>query len=134
MLESRMHRLGRVSNEPGVEMTNALMVIAPYWFQGTWVFDDAAVGLHREPFVAGMPGIIDTLVAGIPDARDGFRLTFSGAPFPGSQKELILVREETGGNWYRTEDTAAEGWLCPALFKYFEEAPERIYVRADPKG
>ena len=29
---------------------------------------------------------------------------------------------------------AAEGWLCPALFKYFEDAPGSIYVRAAPKG
>jgi hypothetical protein len=25
-----------------------------------------------------------------------------------------------------------EGWLCPALFKYFEEAPPELYVQADP--
>lgn len=30
---------------------NALMVIAPYRYAGTWVFDDSAVGLKREPFV-----------------------------------------------------------------------------------
>ena len=29
---------------------NALLVIAPYWFEGIWVFDDANVGLERaEP-------------------------------------------------------------------------------------
>jgi hypothetical protein len=27
-----------------------------------------------------------------------------------------------------------EGWLCPALFKYFEEAPKRIYVQVKAKG
>ena len=27
----------------------------------------------------------------------------------------------------------AEGWLCPALFKYFDEAPDTIYVRFEPK-
>jgi hypothetical protein len=21
-----------------------------------------------------------------------------------------------------------EGWLCPALFRYFETAPERLYI------
>lgn len=24
-----------------------------------------------------------------------------------------------------------EGWLCPALFKYFEQAPARIFVKAE---
>src|SRR4051812_44473362 len=51
---------------------NAIMVVAPYWYNGTWVFDDAAVGLRREPFVAGVPEMIDVLVEDIPDAREGF--------------------------------------------------------------
>jgi hypothetical protein len=25
-----------------------------------------------------------------------------------------------------------EGWLCPALFKYFTEAPPRLYARGEP--
>ncbi len=114
-------------------MTNSLFVIAPYWFNGTWVFDDPAVGLEREPFVAGVPDMINGLVQDIPDAKNGFRLTFSAAPFPGSQQELIWVREEAGGNWYRTESPAQEGWLCPALFKYLPDAPQRIYARVDPR-
>ena len=113
-------------------MSNAIRVIAPYWYQGTWVFDDPAVDLVREPFVAGVPEMINRLVSDIPDARSGFRLTFSVAPFPGHQQVLIRVREEFGGNWYRTDDPPAEGWLCPALFKYYDKAPEWIYVRVDP--
>jgi hypothetical protein len=27
-----------------------------------------------------------------------------------------------------------EGWLCPALFKYFDKAPPELYVRAEPKS
>ena len=27
--------------------------------------------------------------------------------------------------------TGAEGWLCPALFKYFPEAPPSLYARAE---
>jgi hypothetical protein len=44
---------------------NALMVITPYKFSGMWVFDDPAVGLAREPFVAGIDTMIDRLVASI---------------------------------------------------------------------
>ena len=113
-------------------MANALMVIKPYWHSGTWVFDDDAVGLVREPFVAGVPEMIDHLVRAIPNARAGFRLLFSGAPFPGYQASFTRVREgEFGGTWYRSDEPPMEGWLCPALFKYFEEAPPIIYVKAE---
>ena len=27
---------------------NAIMVIAPYWYNGTWVFDDPAVGAQAR--------------------------------------------------------------------------------------
>src|SRR3954451_4941950 len=57
--------------------SNAIMVVAPYWYNGTWVFDDPAVGLRREPFVAVVPEMIDVLVEGIPDAKGGFRLLFA---------------------------------------------------------
>jgi len=75
--------------------------------------------------------MIDNLVKGIPDAKSGFRLIFSSAPFPGYQSEFTLVREEYGGNWYRVKDQPIEGWLCPALLKYFSSAPEKIYVKAE---
>ncbi len=113
-------------------MSNVLFVIKPYWYEGTWVFDDADVDLVREPFVSGIPEMMNELVEEIPDARQGFRLTFSGASFPGFQQELEWLREEFNGHWYRSLDPEMEGWLCPALFKYFEEAPEKLYVRADP--
>ena len=107
------------------------MVIAPYWYEGTWVFDDASVGLDREPFVSGVPEMIDYIVQDISEARKGFRLTFSASSFPGHQAALEWVREEDGGNWYRLADSSMEGWLCPALLKYFETAPQMIYARAD---
>lgn len=115
-------------------MANWMRVISPYWAEGTWVFDDPAVGLVKEPFVLGVPEMIDLLVKDIPDARDGFRLLFSALPFPGFQMVISRVREELGGNWYALDDPPMEGWLCPALFQYFDDAPGSIYVRAEPKG
>lgn len=116
-------------------MPNQIMVIAPYWLEeaGTWVFDDPATGLRQEPFVEGVPEMIDHLVADIPDARKGFRLLFSTAPFPGFQRKLTRLREEFDGWWYSSDEPEAEGWLCPAMFRYFDEAPEEIYVKAEPK-
>ena len=112
-------------------MANTLMVIEPYWYQGTWVFDDESAGLDKEPFVQGIPEMIDDLVKDIPNARSGFRLLFSAVPFPSYQLELTRVKEEYGGYWYRVKNKSAEGWLCPALFKYFETAPEIIYLKAE---
>ncbi len=114
-------------------MANQMMVISPYWADGMWVFDDSAVGLVKEPFVLGVPEMIDDLVKDIPDAGNGFKLLFSPSPFPGYQKELTWLREEVGGNWYSQKDPPMEGWLCPAMFRYFDEAPKKIYVRAEPK-
>ena len=112
---------------------NSIGVIAPYKYEGTWVFDDPRVGLEREPFVAGIDTMIDRLVAAIPNAQTGFRLLFSAAPFPGYTVQLHWRREEYGGNWYYSRDFQIEGWLCPALFKYFDQAPLALYVRAEPK-
>ena len=111
---------------------NTLMIICPYRWNGMWVFDDEAAGLHREPFVAGIDTMIDRLTADIPDAGRGFRMVFSAAPFPGHTVRLEWRREESGGNWYHCPQLAMEGWLCPALFKYFETAPPEIYAKLDP--
>src|SRR5438105_15292667 len=67
-----------------VRDVNALLVIAPYKYQGTWVFDDPAVGLSREPFIAGIDTMIDKAVAGVPDAEQGCRAIFSASSFPGA--------------------------------------------------
>ena len=70
---------------------NQITAISPFWDGdvATWVFDDDAVGLTREPFVAGVPAIIDELLRRqLPDRRDNqslhqpFRLLFSADPFP----------------------------------------------------
>jgi hypothetical protein len=111
---------------------NALFVIAPYRWQGMWVFDDPGAGLNREPFVSGIDQMIDQLVADIPKAEQGFRLIFSERPFPGYTVKLELRREEYGGNWYWSQRFQMEGWLCPALFKYFPKAPRELYAKAEP--
>lgn len=115
-----------------IKVGNQIHVIAPYRYASTWVFDDPAAGLKAEPFVSGIPDMIDVLVASIPNAEHGFRLLFAARPFPGYQVELVQLRSEYGGNWYRWDATNMEGWLCPALFKYFPEPPPMLYARAEP--
>jgi hypothetical protein len=112
--------------------TNAIMAIQPYRHAGTWVFDDPMVGLVQEPFVAGVPEMIDNLVRDIPGASTGFRLLFSASPFPGYTVKLDWRCGEYEGNWYYAPQFEMEGWLCPALFKYFSQAPRELYVKAEP--
>ena len=113
---------------------NLLFVIAPYKCDGMWVFDDPAVGPSKEPFIAGIDTMIDKVVASIPDADKGFRAIFSATPFPGADFKLEWRREESGGNWYYSDQFKMEGWLCPALLKYFPSVPREIYVKVEPKN
>ena len=99
-----------------------------------WVFDDAAVGLVQEPFVTGADTIIEHLAESIPDAEHGFTLIFSADPFPGFQIEFEWRRPEYGGNWYYSASLDMEGSLCPALFKYFESAPPKLYAQFKAKS
>jgi hypothetical protein len=113
---------------------NSVLVIHPYKYEGVWVFDDPKVGLVQEPFVSGADVIIDRMVVDIPNANAGVTILFSARPFPSYQFEFEWRREEFGGNWYFSPAHNLEGWLCPALFKYFESAPERIFVQVKPRA
>ena len=108
---------------------NSVFVIQPYKYLGLWVFDDEKFGLIQEPFVSGADDIIERFVANIDAADAGFTLMFSANPFPGHNAKFVWRREETGGNWYYVEELDMEGWLCPALFKYFEKAPATLYAQ-----
>ena len=112
-------------------VSNQIHVIAPYRQASTWVFDDPAVGLKAEPFVSGIPQMIDALVQDIPRADRGFRLLFSAHRSPAIKS-----------NWYACgPNTAAIGtaglrpiWkddCAPALGKYFPEPPPTLYARAE---
>ena len=108
---------------------NAINVIHPYRAHGTWVFDDPAMGLRQEPFVSGADTIIDEIVADLPNAEGGFTLLFSAQPLPGYEIVFEWRRAEMGGNWYYSAALGMEGWLCPALLKYFDSAPQKLYAR-----
>ena len=113
---------------------NTICVIHPYRYQGMWVFDDERVGLVKEPFISGADTIIDRMVEHIADAEKGFNLVFSDRPFPGYDAKFQWRREEFEGNWYYSQDLDMEGWLCPALFKYFEAAPKELFAQFKPKS
>lgn len=108
---------------------NALGQILAYRTAGGWSFDDASVYLVAEPFVAGIPAMIDALAEQV-GATDRIVLTFAPTDFPGSMLRLDRTTEEFGGNWYRWADREMVGWLCPALLHYFATAPDVIYIGA----
>jgi len=111
---------------------NQINVIKPYKWNGMWVFDDPAVGLDKEGLVGGMPEIIELACRqlGVSNPHNGFLCVFSKDKFPDAKLCLEWVREEDGGNVYRWPEMNMEGWLCPALFKYFEVRPDKLYVDA----
>lgn len=110
-------------------MKNSTFVIKPYKWETMWVFDDGNVGLVREPFVGGADTMLDVATAHIPNAAQGFVAVFSAGYFPDAKIVLEWDREEGGGNVYRWADKDMEGWLCPALFKYFEQTPQKLYIQ-----
>jgi hypothetical protein len=116
-------------------MGNQIFTIAPYAWQGMWVFDDAERDVLREPFVGGVPTIINVFLAqhGLAGA-DRFVCQFSADPFPGVQLVLQHVGADQGGEVYRVEvlGEVLQGWFCPCLYKYFPEAPDLIFVRLMP--
>ncbi|MGV3774866.1 MAG: DUF6717 family protein [Verrucomicrobiales bacterium] len=112
---------------------NQIMVIFPYKFHGQWVFDDPSKGLDKEALVSGIDTMLDELTASMENSEKGVKVFFSGGPFPDYQLKLDWRREEYGGNWYYSDKLGYEGWLCPALFKYFDKAPQHIFAAIKPQ-
>lgn len=110
-------------------MQNAIFSIRPYYWQNMWVFDDERVALVKEPFVMGIPEIINKAVAHLPNPKAGFTVLFNNTGLPSADLILTKINSESGGTWYEHEETGMKGWLCPALFKYYPTAPEKIYIK-----
>ena len=112
---------------------NEINVIAPYKYLDIWVFDDEKKGLIQEAFVGGADTIIDLLTSQIPDAQNGFVMVFSGSEFPGFQHRVEWRREQGTGNVYYSNELKTEGWLCPALLRYFQTPPRDIFLQVKPR-
>jgi hypothetical protein len=108
-----------------------IFTIEPYRTEAGWAFDDESVGLIAEPFIGDINQVFDDAALDLPGHPDRMRLRFAGHKFDGFQRVLDHVRaDEVEGHWYRDRRTGIEGWLCPAMFCYFHEAPKVIYVEA----
>ena len=109
---------------------NSIMVIRPYLLGQQWVFDDVGRGLQAEALIAGMDTMLTQTVAQLGLTPGQFAIRFSAQEFPGYQQRLEWVEAGMGGNWYHSPEYGLDGWLCPALYKYFAGAPQVIYLEA----
>ncbi|MBK8916329.1 MAG: hypothetical protein IPM64_17330 [Phycisphaerales bacterium] len=91
---------------------------------GVWAFNDSTRGLRAEPFVGETNRAIDRHAGG----RDMVTILFSGGPIPGSQLRLDRISADAHGSWWTPSDGGEQCWLCPALYQYFDSAPESIHV------
>jgi hypothetical protein len=122
-------RLPKRGEPEEVDVANSIFVIKPYKWEGLWVFDDPNVGLIREPFVGGADLMIDVATGHLPNADKGFLAVFSAGYFPDAQIVLEWVRGEGGGSVYRWKEKRMEGWLCPALERYFPKPPDQLFIQ-----
>ncbi len=111
---------------------NSIFILQPTRNRyGIWAFDDANTGLVQEPFVGDTNVLIDNMVleAGykLESAANGIALLFSPEPFQGYQSEIYLIETTPHGSTYVNDKWDIEPWLCPALYKYFPEAPKRLF-------
>ena len=116
---------------------NKMMGISVYWVDdvGLWAFDDKKHDLKKELFLQDMTNIIsDAIMTYLQKDVDRFRIMFSANEFPGAHSVLTFNREENNGAWYeyqKDDGEIIEGWLCPALYHYFDKTPEKIYFRVE---
>lgn len=120
------------------KIDNAIYTMRVYRDHGSWVFDNPAVGLYKEPFVAGADEIFDAIVKerGVLDPdKSRVDIVFSDQQFPSWQLMAEHQGNSMGGDDYSVIATDYETledhdfWLCPALLKYYSDPPERIYMR-----
>ena len=117
-------------------LSNAIMILITYWKHGTWCFTDANTGLVDEAFVGGADKQISYLVKkyNIVNPEAGFKIFISETWFPDCEFITHISPDNYGsGNYYRyvDGDTVIDGWYCPALFRYFPTAPEKIYCKVE---
>ena len=112
---------------------NAINIIYPRLNNGIWSFTDENVGLVNEPFVGETNNVISSLVRmkEIENPFNGFKLIFSENFFP--EYDAIAEHVESdghSGNYY-TLNGIVKFWLCGALMRYFDKAPQQIYVKVE---
>ena len=90
-----------------------------------FAFDDDVTGLIREPFIGGANYHLDKFAG----EKNSCTVAFSNNKIPEYDVKLVLQDTDAyNGSNYDDED-GRNVWLCPSLFKYFDPAPEEIYIK-----
>lgn len=112
-------------------MANAMLSIEIYKFNGTWCFTDKERELLHEPFVLGVPEIINTALKeqNLYEEGKNYRILFAEQEFPLAHGVLKQVQDAFGGSWYAWNKL--EGWLCPATLAFFHDFPKEIHFRLE---
>ena len=116
---------------------NSIYTMRVYRHESAWVFDNPSVGLIKEPFVAGADEIFDEIahLRAVDPSRARIDILFSDGQFPGWQILAEHLGPSMGGDDYNIISSEYETlddhdfWLCPALLKYFYEAPSKIFMK-----
>lgn len=119
------------------KVENSIYTMQVYYDGGSWVFDNPAVGLIKEPFVAGADEIFDEIahLRAVDPSKAVIDIVFSDVQFPGWELMAEHLGPSMGGDDYSVIASEYETledhdfWLCPALLKYFSDAPNRIFMR-----
>jgi hypothetical protein len=90
-----------------------------------FAFDDPTTGLVREPFIGGANYWMDKFS----EDKNSCTIAFSANPLPDYDVKLELKDTHliNGSNY--DDQEGRNIWLCPALFKYFANAPIELYIK-----
>lgn len=105
--------------------TNHMKTLNLYKEGDTWYFDDESKQVKHEPFVMGISEMITEMVG----EKKKAKVEFSSEEFEDKQFSLEWLMPENGGNWYGCKELGMAGWLCPVLYKYFDDAPKSLFLR-----
>jgi hypothetical protein len=108
-----------------------------------WVFEAKHDGFRALTYVDGHCPLLSRngyRFSGFDRLEEAFAQTLRGhnrhprrrARLPGRERAVAVCR-----TWYRWAEKKAEGWLCPAFFKYFkyfaEAPPRRLLLDCMPR-
>lgn len=137
------NRVRRISDLYGYDVVDlsfepveGAFVIFPYYdpVVDMWVFDDALHGLFGEPLVEGIDDMLDLIVDQFGYKKRRAAIAFSNSELKNPFAKLSLVGPcgkdgRVSGNDYIWEERDMKGWLCPALYNYYGEAPKDIFIK-----
>jgi len=134
-------------------MENAVHRITVYRKAKSWVFDEPALGLIAEPFVAGASEIITSIKRAKNIRRRTLDITFSQGylPFPDATlvctekvREVEYYKDRRGvlrfytpkdakytSAFYKVVGTDQTCWLCPAQLKFFNNVAQMINIKVE---